>query len=906
MLQKNASRPASAAQRGAGGIVRARRVCVRGAGVLALALGLGGGVAGTSAVAALPDGRVYEQASAVKKNGSEAAVRTGTGPGGVLTSGAYASAAPGGGAVAYWQEGPAGETESGADLVSVSRRNPQTGWETSAALPPEDLANGDYVGGKPLTVLASADSSRFLFVAFGPFVKENNVSTGPLGADENLALYRTRGNSIEPEWLTRPTFEKFSQAKPEPARLTGRTVGLAGVYPAGGSADLSTVYFTYFGTLVPTDAARAPLVEPIEQPRWSSTEEYRENAIVEEANGEAFRSCANANRNNKPSATQGECEQPGVWWAKISLEPGIRGPWGFYEWHAGELGSAGELRSAGELPGELEGEVTEQNKVIKGLSSTANIIAGIVVTGAKIKAGTTVTRVISEHEVELSAPIEGSGSATVKEMLTFHGTYSPYGAVPAVTQKSTWGALAFPFARLVLNQVAQNGSMAFFISPEASHASEAGTPVELYVREQTPAGPKTVLVSRDELAAGSPAPAACPKGASSEACAETSVTPFNATNLLRKALVQEAYVYASPDGSRAFFQSKDKLAKSAAGQAPEGSGPWTYEFSTSKDTVTYLPGVVEPIAASSQDGSSFIFRNTGTKKIELWTGGPALVQVASFSTPAEPEFEGVATKDGAVFVFNTNAVLTRESQTINNSAGLLQTYRYDVSSKRLSCVSCAPQGVPQHRIEEGLGQARQIADEGRRVFFETATKLVPQKAENGVDDVYEWEQAGTGSCQSEEQEGGCVYLLSSGTSPYPSFYLDNDESGENVFFATKAGLVKGDTDESYDVYDARVGGGFPQPPPPGECAGTCRSAGAAPALSAALTATLGPPENTNRVEVLHEKSEEKPLTRAQKLAKALKACARKPKRKRAACIKRARRLYGAKATSKTHAGRRRG
>src|SRR5205823_14171721 len=146
-------------------------------------------------------------------------------------------------------------------------------------------------------------------------------------------------------------------------------------------------------------------------------------------------------------------------------------------------------------------------------------------------------------------------------------------------------------------------------------------------------------------------------------------------------------------------------------------------------------------------------------------------------------------------------------------------------------------------------------------------------AENEVEDVYEWEQVGTGSCQSEEREGGCVYLLSSGTSPDPSFYLDNDESGENVFFTTRAGLVEGDTDGSYDVYDARVGGGFPEPAPPPACAATCRSAGAAPTLSDPLTTGIGPAENTTRIEssgVLPASSSKpsKPLTRAQKLAKA--------------------------------------
>jgi hypothetical protein len=803
--------------------------------LVALRLGLAGAAsaAPSTGLSGLPDGRVHEQVSAVKKNGNEAGVSLGGGgPAGIRTAGAYANSAPGGGAVAYLQEGPVGETFSGADLFSVSRRNPQSGWETSAALPPEDVGNGDFLGAKPLTLLPSADLSRFLFVAIGPFVNENSVSTGTLGANENEGLYRTRGNSSEPEWLTRPTFEEFSQAKPEPGKIK---FGLEGVYPVGGSADLSTVYFTYFGTLVPADESRAPHVEPLKYAPWSPAVSYGNGDVVEEENGEEFKSCEGENIGNKPSLTLGECGSgnPGIWWQEVTPTTGIFGPWGFYEWHAG--GAHGELRSAGELP---------------------------------------------------------------------DGTYSPYGAVPAVTENITGGGLKFPLARFLGNQVSQDGSKAFFISPQNLPrpqnlpASEPDSPTELYVREQTAGGPVTKLVSRDEHGSEAPSPE-CTKGASFKACAETAVTPV-------KTKVSAAYVYASPDGSRAFFESKDKLTSTV----PAGTGPWTYEFNVAEETVTYLPGVVGPIAASSPDGSSFIFKNTETHEIDLWTGGE-LVKIASFSTPAEPEFEGVATKDGAVFVFNTNAVLTRGAPEFNNSAGLMQAYRYEVSSKRLSCVSCAPEGVTQHAIEDGngqRGQGREIAEEGRRVFFATATKLVPA-AEKGVEAVYEWEQAGTGSCP-EEQEGGCVYLLSSGTSPDPSFYLDNDESGENVFFATRAGLVKGDTDESYDVYDARVGGGFPEPAPAAECAGTCRSAGVAPTLSGPLTTGIGPAENTTRTTVESSgspppKPKAKPLTRAQKLTKALKACAKKPKRKRAACIKQAKKLYGAKAKPKKTRGSKR-
>src|SRR5439155_9224134 len=215
-------------------------------------------------------------------------------------------------------------------------------------------------------------------------------------------------------------------------------------------------------------------------------------------------------------------------------------------------------------------------------------------------------------------------------------TYSPYGAVPAVTENITGLTLKFPLPRLLLNQVSQDGSKAFFISPQNLHASEAGSPTELYVREQTEAGPKTLLVSRDESGLPAPAPG-CTQGASFEACAETAVTPVESRKLAA------TYVYASPDGSRAFFESKDKLTSSA----PEGAEPKTYEFNLQTEKVTYLPGVVGPIAASSQDGSSFIFKNTEKHEIELWSGGPTPDKVASFSTPAHPVFECPATKHGA-------------------------------------------------------------------------------------------------------------------------------------------------------------------------------------------------------------------------------------------------------------------
>ena len=338
-----------------------------------------------------------------------------------------------------------------------------------------------------------------------------------------------------------------------------------------------------------------------------------------------------------------------------------------------------------------------------------------------------------------------------------------------------------------------------------------------------------------------------------------------------------------------------------------------YEFNLDTNELTYLPDFAEPtsapfssILASSEDGSSFIFENPAAQKIELWERSPGgeehVTALASFSTPSSPAFEARAVRDGdgTAFAFRTNAVLKAvPSGDFNNESATQQVYRY-VTGGKLACVSCVPRvGTTQSEALE-FRSARVLADEGARVFFTSAQQLLAG-AGNGVQNVYEWEQDGTGSCESEEREGGCIYLISSGTSPNPSFLIDSSESGADVFFATTQGLVMGDTGESYAVFDARVDGGFPEAAPTAECVSSCLPASFAPALAAPLTTALGPSGNlTPLLETPppKPKPKPKPVTRAQKLAKALKACQKTPKRKRAACIKQAHRRYGPIAKAK--------
>ena len=52
--------------------------------------------------------------------------------------------------------------------------------------------------------------------------------------------------------------------------------------------------------------------------------------------------------------------------------------------------------------------------------------------------------------------------------------------------------------------------------------------------------------------------------------------------------------------------------------------------------------------------------------------------------------------------------------------------------------------------------------------------------------------------------GGCVGLISSGTSRSESAFYDASENGDDVFFDTTGRLVTEDYDKAYDLYDAHV------------------------------------------------------------------------------------------------------
>jgi len=213
------------------------------------------------------------------------------------------------------------------------------------------------------------------------------------------------------------------------------------------------------------------------------------------------------------------------------------------------------------------------------------------------------------------------------------------------------------------------------------------------------------------------------------------------------------------------------------------------------------------------------------------------------------------------------------------------------------------------------------AYDGETIIFSSQEKLQNDDVSQAAN-VYEWRCASP--CAHPATEG-VVQMISDGRDPKgvnsigsmtqaeeraeitPNVWQGNSgmsASGSDIFFLTHTPLVGQDTDVLADYYDARVEGGFPAPVKEPACApeecqpgeGSPPNSPPAPSSQFAAAGNLVPAlGGTLGVTV----TKPKPLTRAQELTKALKACKKKPKKKqRATCESQARKKYGPKAKAK--------
>ena len=303
--------------------------------------------------------------------------------------------------------------------------------------------------------------------------------------------------------------------------------------------------------------------------------------------------------------------------------------------------------------------------------------------------------------------------------------------------------------------------------------------------------------------------------------------------------------------------------------------------------------------------------------------------------------------DGRYVVFMSAASLTgydnrdEANATINDQ----EVYLYDASRPASAhvegvtdnpmCVSCDPTGARPVGIEDpekggllvdrerassnlwlsanipaatpiSLNQApyqsRYLDDEGR-LFFNSVDALVPGDI-NGKMDVYEYEPDGIGTCTAASsgfnpQIGGCINLISSGSSVEESAFLDASENGDDVFFLTSAQLRRTDTDTAFDVYDAHVCGASSPCVEEAAASPACTGTESCRGVSEQQSSIFGLPSSATfygKGNMTAGKLKPRGLTAQQRLRRALKRCEteyRRDKHKRLLCKRRIRSRFRA-------------
>jgi hypothetical protein len=334
-----------------------------------------------------------------------------------------------------------------------------------------------------------------------------------------------------------------------------------------------------------------------------------------------------------------------------------------------------------------------------------------------------------------------------------------------------------------------DGSRVFFTTDEALlDEDEDGTSSDLYMYEvEKPVGQRLTLLSVDET--GDP---------------NVSVTTV---------------LGASEDGHYVYFAANGQLVPGETWTVIQGIYLWH------DGTISYL-GTFDNsnVARLNTPATAWPFA-TGTKTSRVSPDGRSLL----FMSTLDYGFAGRGGYPGA----------DHGTCDYGGTTPCRELYLYSADSGRLTCVSCSPSGdaatgvaltdafpgASASLINQHLSHA--LADDGRRVFFSTPEPLVPEDTNGNKFDAYEYDVA-----------SGTPHLISSGTSSADSYFMDAGPDGRDVFFATRQQLLGWDNDDNYDLYDARVDGGFPEPAPvPAACEGESCLPGAPDAPGAPPTAS---------------------------------------------------------------------
>jgi DNA-binding beta-propeller fold protein YncE len=272
---------------------------------------------------------------------------------------------------------------------------------------------------------------------------------------------------------------------------------------------------------------------------------------------------------------------------------------------------------------------------------------------------------------------------------------------------------------------------------------------------------------------------------------------------------------ASEDGDVVYLLTSEQLTLDPI------SGSSLYRYTVSTDELSLVatsPFGVVPIGMSA-DGSTVFYRDLFT--LRAYRDGSSTV-VAPLA-PTDLGFQRVAgaidpwkavrvSGDGrkAIFVSEAGTPGVAQVYMWEHGAGvtrLSNTSNGDPAASHATIGNYPDLPGPtslNYEIDQHwgwTGRGRVWTDDHGTVFFQTAAALVGEDR-NQVSDVYAWTD-------------GEVELITPGTpSRFGFYYHASSADGGTVFFHTYARVLPTwDRNSVRDVYAARIGGGFPVPPP---------------------------------------------------------------------------------------------
>ncbi len=438
----------------------------------------------------------------------------------------------------------------------------------------------------------------------------------------------------------------------------------------------------------------------------------------------------------------------------------------------GTLGAKGTgTLSAAKGEGTLE---AESKKVTALTTSEGSFEAGMQITGTGIPAGTTIkavgagTLTLSQDATQSGAVALTAGSTKVSALTTSQGSFEAGMQITGTGIPAGTTIKAVTASSLTLSKAATKPGVAVPLTAGSTKVTGVST------------GSGEFQVGMNVTAIGIPTGTvitAIDEGAqtltlSKEAAASSGSQPLSA---------YAQNLYLSEEGQVSFLAT-------VTGRDSEGEP--------------------EPLGTAYFDG------------LGLWTEevGDQPARDPSRTNPS-----------GSVLLFQSRANITGYP-----ASAFPQIYRYDATAGDLRCISCIPTGAPatggasletygfDSFAPQPFSPSGYVPNQnpaGTRVFFDSTEALVSSDTDK-VTDVYEWEADGVGSCT---RPAGCVYLISSGQSERANYLYAHSTSGDDVFFTTGDSLTGSDVGGVISIYDAKVGGGFPEPTGADECVGDgCR------------------------------------------------------------------------------------